>query len=212
MISRQSYLACKVVVWFVLVFLPVDVQASVTDVALKDLAAQSDLIVVARVTRVEDGPADLQPAGDEFPPVKVATAQIIETWKGDKFREIRYIASPTWPCDLASAEKGERVVLFLEGSKESPYRIAHVGRGRMPLHDADDKRYATLADEVILPKGTPTSSRTETTRVVLPTRVTGKPERLFTFEYVVRTIELGALRNLVKNDSRPSRNAPPSKP
>ena len=158
----------------VLLSVPVQVRASVADVTLKDLAAQSDLIVVARVTKVEDGPAELQPAGHEFPAVKVATAQVIETWKGDKVREIRYIASPTRPCDIASAEKGERVVLFLEGSKDSPYSIAHVGRGWMPIHDANDNRYATLADEVILPKGTPTIPRAKTSRFVLPTRPNGQ--------------------------------------
>ena len=49
MMSRQPCLACKVIVAFVLLFLPVQVRASIKDVALKDLAAESDLIVVARV-------------------------------------------------------------------------------------------------------------------------------------------------------------------
>ena len=59
-------------------------------------------------------------------------------------------------------ETGERVVLFLTGSKDSPYSIASVGRGRMPLHDANDNQYATLQDKVILPEGTPTIPRTKT--------------------------------------------------
>lgn len=208
MMGRQPCLACKVIVSFVILFVPVRVRASVADVTLKDLAAESDLIVVARVTKVQDGPAGLQPAGDEFPPVKVATARVIETWKGDKVREIRYIASPTRPCDLASAEIEERVVLFLKGSKGSPYSIAWVGRGWMPLHEANDNSYATLADQVILPEGTPTISRTGTTRMVLPTKVTGKPEHSLTFRYTVRAIELGRLR-LVEEGSRISRPASP---
>ena len=74
----------------------------------------------------------------------------------------------------------------------------------MPLHDANDNQYATLEDKVILPKGTPTIPRTKTIRFVLPTRLTDNPERQFTIEYTVRSIELGTLRKLVKKDSRPS--------
>jgi hypothetical protein len=209
MASRPPCLACKVIVSLVLLSLPVQVRAEVREVTLERLAARSDLIVVARVTKVEDGPAELQPAGDEFPPVKVATAQVIETWKGDKVREIRYIASPTRPDDIASAEKGERVVLFLEGSKDSPHSIAHVGRGWMPIHDASDNRYATLADEVILPKGTPTIPRTKTARVVLPSGEPGKPDVPLSFKYTVRAIELGTLRKLVNKASQSSRPASP---
>jgi hypothetical protein len=196
-------MACRVIVSFVLLSLPLQVRASkVADVTLNDLVAESHLIVVACVTKVEDGPAELQPAGDEFPPVKVATAEVLETWRGGKVREIRYIASPTRTCDLASAEKGERVVLFLKGWKNSPYSIAWVGRGRMPIHDANDTRYATLADEVILPKGTRTISRTETSRVVLPSDEPGKPDVTLNFKYTVRAIELGTLRKLVNEASQ----------
>jgi hypothetical protein len=209
MLSQQPRLACKAIVSFILLFIPVQVRASVADVTLKDLSAESDLIVVARVTKVQDGPAEVQPAGDEFPRVKIATAEVMETWKGSSGREIRFIASPTKQCDIASAETGERVVLFLKGSKDSPYSIAWVGRGRMPLHDANDNQYATLEDQVILPEGTPTIPRIKTVRFVLPTRLTGKPERPFTLEYTVRSIELGTLRRLVKKDSRPSRPASP---
>jgi hypothetical protein len=201
--NRQPSLACKASILFVLVSFPVLVRADVADVTLKHLAARSDLIVVARVTKVEDGPAHLQPAGNEFPAVKVATAQVIETWKGDKVGEIRFVASPTRYCDTASAKEGERLVLFLEGSKESPYLITHVGRGRMPMQDADDKSYATLEDEkVLLPKGTQTVPRTKTARVALPSSEPGKPKRASTFKYTVRAIELGTLRKVVKEVSR----------
>jgi hypothetical protein len=209
MVSHQPCLACKVIVSLVLLAVPVQARSDVKDVTLKDLAAESQLIVVARVTKVEDGPAELQPARDEFPPVKVATALVIETWKGDKVREIRYIASPAQPCDIASADVGERVVLFLEGSKNSLYSIAWVGRGWMPIHDENDNRYATLARQVILPKGTPTMSRSRTSHIVLPSLLTGKPEHSLTFKYTKRAIELATLRKLVKGNSRSSRPASP---
>jgi hypothetical protein len=72
----------------------------------------------------------------------------------------------------------------------------------MPIHDANDNRYATLADEVILPKGTPTISRTETSRVVLPSDEPGKPDVTLSFKYTVRAIELGTLRKLVNEASQ----------
>ena len=78
----------------------------------------------------------------------------------------------------------------------------------LPLHDANDNRYATLANEVILPKGTPTIRRTMTTQIVLPTKVTGEPGQPLTFKYKARAIELGTLR-IVKEDSWSSRPVSP---
>ena len=184
----------------VLVFVPVAAHADVKEVDLKDLVAGSDLIVVATVTTVEDGPNGIKVHGDEFRPVKVATARVIETWKGDAVREIRYVASPTWTCDSTTAEKGERVVLFLKKQKASTFlAVAHAGRGRMPLRDVGKKSYATLQDEVILPKGTPTISETKTARESFPSAEAGKPAPApLTFTYSVVLIELGTLRDLVR--------------
>jgi hypothetical protein len=210
MMSRQPCLACKVILSLVLLCPTVQGRAELADVTLKDLAAKSDLIVVARVTKIESDPHERRPTEYRLPALRMATAQVIETWKGDKVREIHYIASPTRiACDMTGAERGEQVVLLLEERRDSIYRIVYFGRGRMPIHDAEGKRYATLADEVILPKGTPTFPRAQSSRWVLPTKLTGEPERPITFEYTVRTIELGTLRKLMKNDSRPSRPASP---
>lgn len=203
MMSRRPSPIGRAIVPFVILAFPVSVGAAVTDIALKDLFVHSDLVVVARVSKVEDGPAEIRSTG------KIATAQVLETWKGNSGREIRFIASPIYQCDMSGAEEGERVVLFLEERRDSPYLISHLGRGRMPLHDANDNRYATLADEVVLPEGTPTIPRTKTARVVLPTKVTGKPERPVTLKYTVRAIELGSLRKLAKEALRSSRPASP---
>ncbi len=168
MVNRPCRLACLVSLSLVVLSLtaPTQGRAEVADIALKELSARCDRIVVARVIKVEDGPAELQPSGSEFPPVKVAIAEVLETWKGDPVKEVRYIATPTEFCDIAAAEKGERVVLFLERSKDSPDRIAHVGRGRMPIESVEDRKYAVLPDEVKLPRGTPTISRKHTERAV----------------------------------------------
>src|SRR5436305_14997580 len=92
---------------------PPVVRAEVKDVAFKDFAVNSDLIVVAKVTKVEAGPTQLERFDRAMPALRVATAQVIETWKGTPARELRFVASPCWVCDTSSAEKGERVVLFL---------------------------------------------------------------------------------------------------
>jgi hypothetical protein len=199
---RQSNRALVAVV---LVFVPVAAHASVTDVALKDLVARSDLVVLATVTKVEDGPVEIKAEGDEFPPVKVATARVVETWKGVVVREVRFVASPTRHCDVADAKKGEKLVLFLEKRSDSPVMmVAHIGRGGMLLHDVEGKPYATIENEVRLPAGTKTISEEKTGRIdlpLLPTKSDKKPStrKTLTYSYSVRSIELGALRELVRS-------------
>jgi hypothetical protein len=135
-----------------------------------------------------------------MPRLKVATAQVIETWKGKPEREVRYVASPSWVCDTSYAEVGERVVLFLVRRTDSTFlAIAHAGRGRMPLRDVADKPYAELGSGVILPKGTPTTSEEKTGRLPLRPTEPGKPApEPLTFTYVVESIEFGVLRKLAR--------------
>jgi hypothetical protein len=180
--------------------LPSPATARVKDIDLTDLVAQSDLIVVATVTKVEAAPDDIKAVEERYPPVKVATARVVETWKGAVTREVRFVASPTRYCDIASAEEGEKLVLFLERQESSPIMlIAHVGRGGMHLHDVKDKRYATVDGGVILPKGTETVSEKKTSSVTLPlpsNDAGGRRSTTFTFTYEVRSIEFGTLRTL----------------
>ena len=179
--GRESRLACRIIVSFVLMSFPAMVSAKVGKMDLKELVARSDLIVVAKVSKVEDGPADAKPEDERFSAVRVATAEVIETWKGAPPREVRFLASPTWVCDISEAEKGEQVVLFLTRRKEEPsLRISHSGRGRMPLRMVKGKTYATLWDDVRLPEGTAT--------------VPG-PEPEYSF---IRSVELSKLKELVR--------------
>lgn len=170
----------------ILMSFPTLLCAKVAEIALKQLVASSDLIVLAKVLKVEDGPTDIKAESDGFPPVKVATAQVVETWKGSPVREVRYVASPLWTCDIADGEKGEQVVLFLESRRSSGIMmIAHSGRGRMRLREVEGKTHATLwTDDVLLPKGTPT--------------IPG-PEPKYSF---IRSVELSKLRELVRENSR----------
>jgi hypothetical protein len=129
--------------------------ARVGTVTLKELVDRSDLIVLATETKVEHGPTDFKIEGEVIPSPQVATARVLEVWKGNADPEVRYLASPTWPCDISQAKVGERVVLFLMKPPDWPFwAIADSGRGRMPIRDVAGKAYATIyTGDVLLPKG-----------------------------------------------------------
>lgn len=173
--------------------------AEVADVELKKLVGFSDLIVVATVTRVEAGPDELNPRDEGFPPVKVATARVVETWKGKAEENVRFVASPTWTCDISSAKEGEKIVLFLKRRKDLPIMdIAHSGRGRMRLRDVEDRPYAIIPEGVILPPGTRTIAEKKEVKMSMPGpgNEAGKKSTL-TFTYEEKSIALEALRDLV---------------
>jgi hypothetical protein len=199
--SRRAISVVVAVAWL---GFPAGLRAEVKEVAFEDLANRSELIVVARVSKVEDGPQSLKRMDESMPPLKVATAQVTATWKGAPVGEVRYVASRSWVCDTSHAEKGERVVLFLERRNDSDYwSITHVGRGRMPLREVGAKTFAALQREVILPKGTPTLSEKKTLQVTLPPTEPGKQyPGTFTLPYTATSIELGVLRGLVRSSGR----------
>jgi hypothetical protein len=174
---------------FVMFYPAAPVRADVADVELKDLVAHSDLIVVVTISKVEDGPKDIEVRGNRSSPVKVATAPVVETWKGEAVKDVRFVASPTWTCDISSAKEGEKRVLFLQRRPDSPIMsIVHWGRGGMLLHDVKDKPYAIVSEGVILPAGTKTISE----KISAPS----------TWTYERRSIEFETLRALVRQMSR----------
>ncbi len=102
-----------------------------------------------------------------------------------------------------------RLVGHIERSKDFPDLIAHIGRGRMLIENVEDRKYAVLPDEVKLPGGMPTISRTRELRIKLPSRKPGKPDVSATLKYTERAVELDALRTLVKQALQPSRPVSP---
>ncbi len=133
--------------------------ARVAPVTLKELVDGSELIVFATETKIEDGPGDLKIEEEVIRSPRVATARVLEVWKGQEGQEVRYLASPTWRCDISEAKVGERVVLFLVKPPDWPFwLIAQSGRGRMPIRDVEGNSYATIyTGDVQLPKGLMTS-------------------------------------------------------
>jgi hypothetical protein len=87
-------------------------QASVAEIELKSLVARSDLVVVVVVTKVEVVGPPFEWNGRKFPAVHVATARVLESWKGARVPEVRFVGSPTGVCDSAEAAEGEELVLF----------------------------------------------------------------------------------------------------
>jgi hypothetical protein len=168
-----------------LVILPTPAEAKVASITLKKLTESSDLIVVATETTVEDGPAGLNLGEETKSPIKVATARVVEVWKGKAGPDVRYIASPTWTCDISEAKVGERVVLFLSKSKGVPFMlIEHSGRGRMPIRDVNGKPHATVwVGDVQLPRGVATIPGPE-------------PEYGF-----IRSVDLDDLKGAVRRDA-----------
>jgi len=159
-------IAGQLIVISALAILPTSAEARVAPITLKELVDSSDLIVVAYETKVEDRPGELKLGEEDVirSPIKVATARILEVWKGKTGPDVHYIASPTWTCDISEARVGEQVVLFLSKSEGVPFMlIGHAGRGRMPIRDVEGKAFATIwTHDIRLPKGVMTIPGPET--------------------------------------------------
>lgn len=120
-------------------------------VEIEVLVAGSELIVLADVLAVVESGAGPQRQ-------RVATARVVESWKGsaDRAQIIKFIASRGWfMCDTSNARVGERVALFLsQKTGEAHPRIAHFGRGRMPVVTIDGASVAEIY-EVTFPSSVP---------------------------------------------------------
>jgi hypothetical protein len=125
----------------------VPASAKVAIIQIEELVARSDVIVVATVTGISPSPGNRH----------VSAGAVVErTLKGSMTGTFRFLASPTWTCDVSTAVQGETVLLFLKRRPDGHFIIGHSGRGRMPLRTVGDKTYVTLWTDVQLPSGAPT--------------------------------------------------------
>jgi hypothetical protein len=124
-------------------------------VSAEKLLAEAQLVVLADVVSVTV-------VRDSGTMSHLATARVLETWKGPSRTTIRYLGSPTWySCDTSDAGAGERVVLFLSQVKGEAYpRITHFGRGRLPVHTLTGTEVATVY-EVVFPRSIPVTRQRE---------------------------------------------------
>jgi hypothetical protein len=152
-------------------------------VGVNELVSESQLVVLAEVASVVD-------AGVAPRQYRLATARVLETWKGTIHdRSIQFIASPGWfMCDTSDARAGEKVILFLKKeSGESHPRIAHFGRGRMRVGLVGGSEVALIYE------------------VTFPTAIAVHKERTYPFR---ESVGLEAIKSFVKN--HPSQFSPSS--
>ena len=101
---------------------------------LEGLTRAASLIVVAQVEKVNK-------KGN----VNVATARVIDVWKGQSAEIVQFRASRSWVCDISEAIPGETVVLFLAGDAQTDVMaIAYSGIGRLPVNDAEGRQTVML--------------------------------------------------------------------
>ena len=107
--------------------------------------------------------------------VPLAKVTVQRSHKGARDGEtVYFLAASTWTCDITDAVAGETALFFLDSPawvEQEPggfrselamytggapvWRVAHAGRGRMPLRTVEEAEHATYWDEVILPRDLP---------------------------------------------------------
>jgi hypothetical protein len=121
--------------------------------SLESLARDADLIVVAKVESITTEPFQfpLDPSSNVVKGDKqVANAEVLEVWKGSLSEKVRFLASPTWECDVSKAFVGETVLLFLRDNSKNPYMtIAYNGIGRLPVEESSVLLYNALLTKEI---------------------------------------------------------------
>ena len=89
-----------------------------------ELFQSSNLVCVAKIERVEA-------AGNTKE--KYGIGKVMDVWKGEKTKMVRFRAFPTWQCDTSQANVGETVLLFFERFNDSFLEIVNSGQGQWPL-------------------------------------------------------------------------------
>ena len=135
-------------------------QARVAPATLAELIAAADVIVVGADSTIDQGKK-----------WDVAHFKVDEVLKGAPPAELLYLASPTWPCDTATAKPGERSLLLLSLQNLPPpagpplrtrkgqpvYQITWSGRGRLPITEVAGEELVTVwTVDVLLPDEMPT--------------------------------------------------------
>jgi hypothetical protein len=156
--------------------------SKISAVPVADLIDQSDVIVIATVTRVTETTVNSCT-------VKHATAIVTKTLKGAPTTQVEYQAVPG--CDhfmdsTADAIPDEAVLLFLKDQGNGQLAIWVAGRGRMPIRHVGSRTYATYWEDVRLPKDAPT--------------IPG-PEPKYTF---IKSVELEYLERLIAAQVHPN--------
>lgn len=80
----------------------------------------------------------------------MASARVLEVWKGTAGERVQFRASKSWTCDVTTAVVGETVILFLTTGENPPLMsIAYSGIGRLPVENDSVLLYASLLTKEI---------------------------------------------------------------
>ena len=125
---------CLVAVTIIL-FLPGATSSRAIMPTLEMLTRTATLVVVAQVENVTE-------KGN----VRMATARVINVWKGQSAGIVQFRASRSWTCDVSNAITGETVVLFLvDDARTGETVIAYSGMGRLPVNKAEGMETVRLS-------------------------------------------------------------------
>lgn len=127
--------------------------ARAPDLPLREILETADTIAIVHVQNIE-----------EVRDWKIALGRVEKAFKGSSASQtIAFVAQPTWTCCVSTADKDERVLLFLNkvsrasssfgrlpavvsarfGDDVTLFCIANSGRGRMPLQRWNGKDFAS---------------------------------------------------------------------
>jgi len=131
-------------------FLLSTASARIAPSTLDDLIADSDEIVIARVT-------ELLPTSSSDRDLVYASATVERTLKGSLKDSFLFRASPAGICDASGAVKDETAVFFLGRNSDGTFYIAGAGRGHLPLREVDGNSYVTFTNAgLVIPDSLPT--------------------------------------------------------
>lgn len=130
--------------WGVLTaFLLSTASARIAPSTLDDLIAESDEIVIAKVT-------ELLPTSSSDRDLVYASATVQKTLKGSLQGSFLFRASPAGICDSSGAVKDETALFFLGRNSDGTFYIKGAGRGHMPFRELDGKTYVSFSNSEIL--------------------------------------------------------------
>jgi hypothetical protein len=121
---------------------------------LEALAKDARIIVVAYIEEVITEQPENRTNASRIREIKeekrVATARVLEIWKGTAGEKIQFRASRSWTCDVSTAIVGETVILFLvDDPKDSVMAIAYSGIGRLPIENNDGNARVLLYSSLL---------------------------------------------------------------
>jgi hypothetical protein len=123
-------------------------------IAIDELIARSDAIVIARVSRITSAKVPAHPSRSGNVVYADAIAQ--RTLKGSVSGKFRFLAQVDFICEVTGAVKEEDALFFLRRYDDGSLAIMAFGHGRMPLRTLDGKLYVSPTSLIILPKDVPT--------------------------------------------------------